>query len=627
MPIIEIEKQTPFKKLTPSEREELAGQVSSWYREFRNKRETQIATGRELVRYIQLTQLDRNREFSWKSNIKENKIFTTWDSMKSVMWKEVWSNEGQMFDVVGVDRASEELADKQKEALTYALKKMKAGNEYDLAVDYWGIYGELIFKTDWKKHVKKVKRYTPLGGFEEVSLPVEENANLEAINPMFFEFDVSNFRFGQKETWDKCIKIFKRFMSIEEIKNNPLYTFTKEQEEELLSADSTTSVPMSILDDYTLSQETKYGDLFEVLYLHGDFRFNGKLYKNVVAEVLAGRYLIYFDKNPVYINPFVYGYTERDDLTGRGISPLKSILELSKAKEELVNTASDIAKLNANPPIWSSDSFLKEKYKNGRINYEPGKWFEFENNYDGKSPEPMKFDSHNIAEIMSLLANDISDASAINANVMGNVAVGKRTATEMQLARNGADSRIAMKLDRIYQISLQVIENIAELLAMFKIDPEVILITDRGQRVEVEITSAIRQANYQYYYEDRNALVDRRAKLQEAFGMMTEAAKNPVLFEKIDWVEVLKAGLESSGFDNVDKFFKEPSPIDQLAEEVKKMPEQLQNAIAEQVMPIIQQATVIAQQMQQRMQLQQQMQQQGGIADENGNQAEISSMV
>ena len=155
MPTIKIEKDIPFKNLTDSERTELAAQVSNWYREFRNKRETQIATSRELIRYVQLNQLGRNSEFKWKSNIQENKLYTTWDSMKSVMWKEVWSNEGQMFDVVGVDRASEELADKQKEAITYALKKMKAGNEYDLAVDYWGLYGELIFKTDWKKHTKK----------------------------------------------------------------------------------------------------------------------------------------------------------------------------------------------------------------------------------------------------------------------------------------------------------------------------------------------------------------------------------------------------------------------------------------------------------------------------------------
>ena len=46
-------------------------------------------------------------------------------------------------------------------------------------------------------------------------------------------------------------------------------------------------------------------------------------------------------------------------------------------------------------------------------------------------PTPIKFDGSGIGEIVSLLANDISDASSINANVMGNIEVGRRTATDL----------------------------------------------------------------------------------------------------------------------------------------------------------------------------------------------------
>ena len=110
------------------------------------------------------------------------------------------------------------------------------------------------------------------------------------------------------------------------------------------------------------------------------------------------------------------------------------------------------------------------------------------------------------------------------------------------------------------------------------------------------------KANYQYFYEDRNALIDRRAKMQEAFSMMNAAANNPVLFERIDWVEVLKTGLESNGFDNVDKFFKDPSPIDEIAEQIKKMPEQVQQSIGQRVIPIIQEEIFINQQLQSQQQ-------------------------
>lgn len=614
MPDIQIEKESKFKKLKPTEREELASTISKWWTDFHDKRSTQIATAEQLQSLLYLNQPDRNKKAEWKSNIKENKIFTTWDSMKSVMWKEIWSNEEQMFDVSGTSKETEEMAERQKEAIVYSLKKMNAGVQFDKATDYWAEYGEFIYKTDWKKRSKKVKRFDPYQGMVEVELPLEENANIEAINPMFFNFDVTKFKYGNKKSWDSCPKIYKRFASVEEIKNNPLYTFTKEQQLDLETDDTTKTA--EIEGDNSLAKKTKYGDEYEVLYLHGDFKFNGTLYKNVVAEVFAGKYLIYFEENPVYICPFVWDALSIDPETGRGISPLKPILYMTQSKEDLINLLGDIAKLNANPPLWGNDTFLKEKYKNKNIEREPGKYFDYENSYNGQMPMPEKFDGSGIADIVSLLANDISDASAINANVMGNIEQGKRTATEMQLASNGANSRVAMKLDKIYQINLHVIENIAELLAMFKNEPEILFIDDKGKRVEVEITNAIRQAQYMYIYEDRNSLLDRRQKFQEAFSMLSQAGENPELAPVIDWKEALKTGLEMTGFDNPDKFFKPESEIeiDQAANFVKQLPEDLQGAVMQNIQPILEQA-------QQYMQMQQQ-----GV-NNAGNQEAIGTMA
>lgn len=595
MPDIQVEKEDKFKKLKPSERDELASTISGWWESFHNKRQSQIATAQELTKYVYLNQADRNKTAAWKSNIKENKIYTTWDSMKSVMWKEIWSNEEQMFDVAGTSKETEEVAEKQKESVVYALKKMDAGVQFDKATDNWGIYGDFIYKTDWKKRVKKVKRFDAFRGFTEVELPLQENANIEAINPMFFNFDTTKYRYGDTESWLSTPKIYKRFATVEEIKNNPLYKLTKEQISELDEGDNTKVV--DIEDDNNLAKAKKYGDQYEVLYLQGDIKFNGVLYKNIVAEVFAGRYLIYFDENPVYICPFVWDCTQLDPETGRGISPLKSILEMCQGKEDLINSVSDIAKLNANPPVWGSDSFLKEKYKNGLVPYEPGKYLEYDNSYQGGYPQTVKFDSSGLGDVISLLANDISDASSINANVMGNIEQGRRTATEMQLARNGSDARVAMKLDKIYQINLKVIENVAELLAMFKDGSEILFIDDKGQRTEVEITNAIRQGTYQYFYEDRNALLDRRQKFQEAFTMLNSAGQNPELAARIDWIEALKTGLEMTGFDNPDKFFKseEESQIDQAANYIKQLPAEYQQAVMQNVQPVLQQVQAIMQ--------------------------------
>lgn len=592
MPDIQIEEESKFKKLSKDDRDELAKKISDWWGEFHERRETQLKTAREIEKQIFLNQPDRNANKKWKSNIKENKLYTIWDSMKSSMWKEIWSNEEQMFDVQGVSKEYEEMAETQKQAMVHALKRMEAGTQFDKAADYWAVYGDFVYKTDWKSRKKKVKRFAPYKGYVEQELPLEENANIEAINPMFFNFDTTKYKYGDKVSWDSCPKISKRFASIEEIKANPMYKLTKEQELDLDIAEETKTTSKE--SDNTLATMKKYGELYEVLFLHGDIKFNNVLYKNVVAEVLAGKYLIFFDENPVYINPFIWDCTMLDPETGRGISPLKPILDMSNGKEELLNKAGDIAELNANPCFWVSDTFLQEKYKNGIIEYEPGKVFEYTGNgYERGGPVPVKFDASGIADIIGVLANNISDTSAVNANIMGNIEQGKRTATEMQLANNGSNSRIAMKLDKIYQINLRIIENVAELLAMFKNEPEILLVKEKGQRVAVEITNAIRQGSYYYVYEDRNALIDRRAKVQEAFNMFNAAGNNEVLSQRIDWVEVLKTGLESVGFDNADKFFTKPSEIDQVADFVKQIPLEYQQRAIQDMIPTLQEAQMV----------------------------------
>jgi hypothetical protein len=70
MPDIQIEKESKFKKLKESQRDELAAQISAWWGEFHEKRSTQISVAQELQSMIYLNQPDRNKTKAWKSNIK-----------------------------------------------------------------------------------------------------------------------------------------------------------------------------------------------------------------------------------------------------------------------------------------------------------------------------------------------------------------------------------------------------------------------------------------------------------------------------------------------------------------------------------------------------------------------------
>ena len=132
MPDIQIEKEDKFKKLKNEQRDELANEISSWWGQWHDKRQSQLDTAKQLELEIFLNQPDRNKADGeeWKANIKENKLYTTWEAMKAGMWKEIWSNEAQMFDVVGVSKKYDDLAQTQKEALVHALKEMQAGVQF-----------------------------------------------------------------------------------------------------------------------------------------------------------------------------------------------------------------------------------------------------------------------------------------------------------------------------------------------------------------------------------------------------------------------------------------------------------------------------------------------------------------
>lgn len=595
---IQVEKDDKFKKLKESDREDLAKKIGDWYSTFQEKRTKQIDVAKTLSDLIYLNQADRNRGEGdeWKANIKENKIYTTADSLKSTMWKEIWSDPSQMFDVIGKTKEEDEMADAQKDAVVHALKEMESGKQFDQITDYWFTFGDLIIQTDWKTRKKIVKRPDILSpsGFRDVELPLYDNANIEAINPMFFVWDTTTYKIGDEDSWAKCIKIKKRFESLETIKSNPQYRLTKEQYDDLKSTNDTTE-PTDKQSDKELIDALSYGDLKEILYLHGDFRFNGVDYKNVVAEVIERKYLIFFGENPIFICPFVWGAVDVDPETGRGISPLKCILELAMGKEELINKTADAAELTLNPTYLADENSIPQRFKGKDIKQAPGKMIEF-TSLGGKIPTPIVVNANGIQEIAGYLDNVISDVSSVNSNLMGNINTADRKATELNLAQQGATSRIAYKLDKIYQFNLKVIENVAELLAMFKPDSELLLITNNGIKEEIEITSAIRQANYKYYYVDRNALIDSRQKFSEAFAMLKESGANPELAQKIDWVESLKKGLEMVGFDNPEQFFKDDTPIDQMVNQLKQLPEQAQMAVIQQVQPLVQQIMMSMQQ-------------------------------
>lgn len=623
-----------LENLSDERKSELAKDIAGKFKLWDDDRNEQIDTARSIMDEVYLHQgkKKQEKELEWKSDVKLNALYNIKRTRKAQLWSEMWSNSEQMFDVKGTNEQTEETAKQQKAAIVDSLNKMEVQRQYDKVADDLFDIGEMIFKTDWEQRKKVVKRqrkdvgfvvmnvlrnamgsgYTMSEKMQDVEIPYYENARVEEISPFMFVFDHSKYIQGDKKRWDSLWKIYKRFDTFENIRNNKVYNITPEIIERFENKESQekTAENKELVE---LRDKNEFGGQLAILYCHGDFKINGKLYKNYIAEVLAGEYLIRFEENPLFINPFIYCALEIDPLTKRGISPLKCALSLAKEQERLANTAMDIQKLRANPPVWAPEGLFDDDNtnKDGSVPIAPGKVLEFKNDFSGQLPTPVTLSGEGINDLINYSDQKISDLTSVSNFMYGNVTDTKRTATELSLVDKGASAQTSKELDIINQdLTIPMIENVAELLAMFKDGTDYVYTKEQGKDIEYQITNAIRQAQYEYIYEDRNAIENRKQKFDQVFSMMQAAGQNAQLFNMFDWKETYTTGFEMLGFDNPDKFFADETPADKFAQEIKQIPPELQGQAVQMLQQYLGQMTQQYQAQQQQQAMQQQAQNQ-----------------
>ena len=142
------------------------------------------------------------------------------------------------------------------------------------------------------------------------------------------------------------------------------------------------------------------------------------------------------------------------------------------------------------------------------------------------------------------------------------------------------------------------------------------MIKEKGKDIEYRITNEIRQAQYNYIYEDRNALHDKKAKAMELLELLTRAAQDAELRQELDLKEGFIDVAETIGYDNTDKYFKEATPAQQFSDQLKQIPQEMQAQVVQ----------MFSQQLQQMMQQQQMQQQQAEMQAQAQKQVQMQAM-
>lgn len=563
-----VDKET--KKLSNDQNDYVIKRITGDFKEYNSHRSKNISMAESLSDEIffnkALKTVDKeNRYEKWKTKVRMCKVFMFYQVLKAFIWKNTYSNTNSMFDVSGENMEADNDSNKQKASLVDCFEKMEYQKTMDKVLDYFLIHGELITYCAWKKKSEEIRR--KVGGSDLLQVNkkawdalskgkyfftdekvIYDNPYVYAVDPENFVFDIS-----QKENWDDCPKIYRSFKIPDDIINNKFYNVPADVAENLRGlAKNSTTQSQNIGD---LQDVSTNGRTVEVLEHWGNLTLDdGTVLKNYHAVVVAGKYLVRFEKNSGIINPFTFGAPITDPETERGISPLYCTLPLAELQEDLMSRTCDMQTLQENPPIYAPVGFFSDD----EVKLYPGKIIEFG---DGLSPDKIKQMEFSVAVFLqdiTFLSDLMAETSGIFPNMAGADEQKAKTATEINTKAQGQLTRLSMLIDYINQyVIVDDVKKVAKLRADFKQGIEKILIENGTDKEMITVDETIRQGEYRYKYADRTATTERSNKAD----LVANAIERFAQYVPLNAQEIFTWYMEQKDVENPERFIQTQNTI------------------------------------------------------------------
>ncbi len=545
---MKIETENLLQNIDETDEKFLVGSVSEKFDRFNDERASQLADIK-LVRDA-IYSSDIPKVNGWDNMVELPDIYELAQTLKSHISENLYSHPDAMFDVSGTTPQTQSFANRQKAMLVNTFEQMNIENEMEKIIDGIIETGESTLFVGWETKIKSTRRaqtfeeqllFPEKRGFVLDEKVTYDNAKIRHIKSEDFVFDKYN-----SENWDKCAKIYRTYLSLDEIYSDKSNNFLSNEKFEKLKG-------VVVGKKYKNNNDKAVdGKKVEVLEFWGDIELaDGTLLKNWLVVIAGRQEIIRFESNPFVINPFIHANIIEAPQTGRGISPLRVALILNNIASTILNKQIDALALMMNPPYLAPKGCFK-----GQQEVKPGKIIEYDSALMPQAPTPLSFDKAMVGwDFLNYFKSTIESATGIFKNMSGNIQSVQRTATELNYSVSGQEARLNMILDSINRkIIVPMIEKTAEIISYFKLGKELIGVNDRGKTSFLEIDDDVRKANYVYRYGDRKASFERKLRLKELFEVVKSFAQVPEVEEKIDWLECFRFALEQYGIENANNF-------------------------------------------------------------------------
>lgn len=492
-------------------------------------------------------------------------LYEQYKTYTSAIQRACYPSYDAIVDIKGLDIASNNIAGTYKASLIYDWYNIDLESTLDKCQDDWAIKGEAAAYICWKEDIVQIENENQVVDInpdtllpelktvtEKIPISTFRAVDVKRIDPHNLYFDKS-----QEDNWQSCRKIYRDFVSVENILANTSYNLTNNEKKELkemVYSYSQRGRELKNKYESIISEDTTvYGSTVEVLEFEGDYvdPETYEIYRNIEATIVAGKYLARFEESKKPRSSIVWGaYMKRPD-TGRGQSPLR-IPEILNAVQ---NMCADLMmrswKLNTYPTYLAPKGMLPSY-----VDLEPGKVVEYDTSDLSSQGTPIKMDfSSGLRgfEFSDFFQRRMESATGINQYMQGAMDGSVRTASEASYIHSGATMRMAREAHLFsHNFLYKLIRNYALFKKVYDTeDMEIPL----GNNEYAVVDAKVRNGNYQFIIGGSQAAVEREAETQKIFtlfGLPVFQSLSSVL-DPATSAEFLKWVLNRMNFQDTDQ--------------------------------------------------------------------------
>jgi hypothetical protein len=505
---------------------------------------------------------------AWRHKVSTGKAFENVETISSYLQSAFFPNR-DWFDLVPMYSGSLEVAEVVKKYLKYKLKQANFKSHWGMFIRQLLICGTSVLALPWRKelapYTTKVKVEYPQTDETQTTTFTTKTVQKTIYNGTEFEtLSVFDCYLDPDEVTDInranfIRRITKSKGELMRLVNAGFYPYLEPKDVVSYRGNAEHNSKRVVASFHGM--EWNPNEMVELLEFWGNVQTGQGYYQDVVVTCLGDK-VAKFENNPYWAGkPFVIGTYIPVCHQTYGVGAIEPVLGLLHELSIVTNQRLDNLELSVDS-MWT---YIDD----GTINPEdiytaPGKLIEVA---DHNSIRPIQHNQQFMVTYQeaAVLEQNIDKVTGTGAFIgVGQGRGGERvTAKEVEAVRDAGGNRLGGIYNHIESTALiPVLRKVYRMCQQFVTEDEVIRIPgyQPGEYLYVKVGADELVHDFDIEPVGAGHIADKEYELQRRLDFIGLVSQNPEMAQRMNWLEVMKDMAKRFGFDDIERYIKQPEP-------------------------------------------------------------------